>query len=334
MKRLIFIIILLSFSLFASDDDYIGKADDFDSSQEMLVIMKEALAVLKNIDPVVATNRCNKDIEENKRPDNKCIEKYSKLYSKPVVDMRIVLGYMDSQEGKTDDILVREAITAQLMSKCPPKSENIYMCGFTKSDDDADKFSKEMIDMFGKKHTVNFTVANSSYSNSEKTNIVQRDRQRMQSEKAKSIFLDGLKNADVILYSGHSRDGGGPDFNPPVLTKGGHVNYSWYRRKKPGLREMLKALESRKKEKNENPGLVGLLSCFSSKHFKAAIDKTVPKTSLLMTKSYAYNVDDPFTLTGVFNGLLGQFCEPDFSNGINNPKIDPSSKIYNYNFLK
>lgn len=330
-------IVAIPFCAFGSGDDYIGSADDFENSQEMLAIMKEALTAVKDLDPISALNNCNKEIAANKLPDRKCIEKYAKLYSKPVVDMRIVLGYMDSQEGTTSDILIREAIVAQLLSDCPPNSKNVHMCGFVKSDDDADKFSKEVVGMFGKKHIVNFTVVNSSYTNDEKINLAKKNRQKEQSEKAKKVFLDGLKNADAIFYSGHSRDGGGPDFSPPILKKNGHVNYAWYQKNKPGVREMIAALEERKKEKGtkDAPGLIGLLSCFSAKHFKAALQKASPNTGMILSKNYAFEVDDPYTMTGIFNGLLGQVCEPDFSKGINdNPKIDPSSKMYNYNFLK
>jgi hypothetical protein len=301
---------------------------------DLLTSMGDALASIESLDISKAKYGCSLE-NGSSVSDVKCAEKFSKLYSKPEIDMRVMFGYLDTGDGHSEDQIMKEAFISQLLSKCPILSKNIQTCGFTKDPEDSDRFIKQIKDSLGKEHKVIFTVMNSSFSSNDSENLKKYStQQHSKTELAEMVFVDGLQNADVVIYSGHSRDGGGPDFNPPVLDKKGHVDYNWYHKNKPGLKMILKALEERKKFTNDELKILGIFSCLSAPHFQTSLKSAAPKTGFLLTKNITSATDDPYTLVGAINAILGQFCEKSFANSTNGyPGIDPKSYVYFSNFF-
>ncbi|MBP9681380.1 MAG: hypothetical protein KBD76_08240 [Bacteriovorax sp.] len=317
------------------EEDYRGSVDLSEDGEieEFQAVFQDALDQINQMKSIKQINPCSALLGSGNLNEITCAEKYTQIYNKPTVDFKIVFGYLDTQEGYTSDLTMREALVATLTTPCPEKKSNIYACGLSKDLDDADKFYKEVIDFKGEKHRVVFTIVNSSYSYSEEDNIAFAEQQKEQSQKAREAFLDGLQNASVIIYNGHSRDGGGPDFDPPVLKKNNHVDYNWYHKNKPGLKQILSALEEGKKAGKKAPAVMAFNSCNSHLHFHRSLSQAAPDSGLLMTTQSSYFIDEPYTTIGMINAILGQFCEPSFSASINgSPKIDKGSRIKAFNF--
>ena len=116
----------------------------------------------------------------------------------------------------------------------------------------------------------------------------------------------------MVFYNGHSRDGGGPDFDPPRLKANQHVHYNWYRKNRTGLKTMIRALRTA----TERPDVIGLFSCVSSKYFSQAIQEPSPETSLITSDHLLYYTDALESSLGALNALLGMWCEPAFKRAL------------------
>lgn len=91
--------------------------------------------------------------------------------------------------------------------------------------------------------------------------------QKAKSERIEQAFLSRLAGgADEVIYLGHARYGGGPDFSPPELLPDGSVNAPDYRDRQKGFRDMLNALAQASRHAKK-PLRVALLACDSEDHF-------------------------------------------------------------------
>ena len=108
--------------------------------------------------------------------------------------------------------------------------------------------------------------ASAGTSNQENSNA---EAQAQATELAEEHFISGLQNAEAVIYIGHARNGGGPDFSPPVLRSADQKpDYkNWYEVKKPGLKLMSKTLA----EGERTPALLVLSACATEKHFGEAL---------------------------------------------------------------
>ena len=102
----------------------------------------------------------------------------------------------------------------------------------------------------------------------------------------------------MVVYNGHARKGGGPDFAPPRLLANSHVNYDWYGRKTPGLNHLTAALRNAQ----DKPAAVLLMACNSvllfEKQVAAASSKSafagitlVPKSGTVPVKGTISGID-------------------------------------------
>ncbi|HRO67672.1 MAG TPA: hypothetical protein PL182_08925, partial [Pseudobdellovibrionaceae bacterium] len=131
--------------------------------------------------------------------------------------------------------------------------------------------------------------------------------QKIRSERAEAVFLNSLKDSDLVVYVGHSRDGGGPDFKVPRLN-GSRVDYPYYRANRPGLKKLLSALKSGHRRAR---GLA-ILSCDSTKFFRGPIQKAAPGLTTMTIAGQVYSEDllaeglvamDFFLRQGTLSGL-------------------------------
>ncbi len=180
--------------------------------------------------------------------------------------------------------------------------------------------------------TVDVTVNDASLTPSHQINT--RDRraeQNTRSFEARAAWLDAIQNADVSLYVGHSRNGGGPDFFPPRLMANGRPDYrGYYMPRKPGLKDLLGAIRSR----GEPPPLLGFFSCFSEYQFGKVLQSATPGSGFIFTATdQALDMDD--NANGAFatiDSLLRFQCAPGFQNELSVSAKD-GPRVFLRNFL-
>jgi hypothetical protein len=228
-------------------------------------------------------------------PEHACYSKYHFIKNDKKFETTYVHGYSDDGEGKdTLDIYYQNKLIQGLTAACG--SSGKLNCGFKRSADDAEKFHRYVIGLDGNPVSVYFFITHSSLTSNNKANIA-NPKQEYQSNHAKEMFGKGLKRSHVVIYDGHSRDGGGPDFSPPKSLSDGHTNYSWYRSHKLGLKYMVDILSVN----DTDPKLIGLFSCSSINHFYNSVTRAAPSSgfigtseALLFSDNTAYNFIDDY----------------------------------------
>lgn len=235
-----------------------------------------------------------------------CSTMQEALYKKSTIRIRMVFGYKDARPARfVGDRHERLAFLERITSVCADeKSES---CGFARSHSNADLFMKKSI-IKGKERKILLWVVNSSVGTDDQEN--QTDPfQRWKSKYAEQAFLSGLRDTDVVMYDGHSRFGGGPDFYSPKLASDGTVDPTSYQEDRPGLTKMMSSLKGSVRPKAgpfSKLKLLGLFSCSSSQHFTEDIH-TVSKAGMVTSKVLMYYSDAlEQSLATVNDVLLGR----------------------------
>lgn len=195
------------------------------------------------------------------------------------VGVRISFGYKDARPARfVGDRYERLYLLQRLLKPC--ESGEDLACGFERDKRDLNLFTKTVSTENKEKILIRLNITASAASPDDEDNR-KNPYQKHLSETALDNFLEGVQSAEAVFYVGHSRDGGGPDFKPPRLTKEHHVAYAWYRKHEPGLNLMLEHLKTDEK-KERSPFKLGLLSCVSTQLFekkiRQATDKVTPVT--------------------------------------------------------
>lgn len=253
------------------------------------------------------------------------------------IDITVVFGYMDVSNGQDFqdsgnylygpgnvlDMDAKNSLRNILKSRC--MGSEIHACGFKGS---GDVLTKKIKDRWTRKRmNVTIRLAAPAVTPYDSVNKGQKKAQQQSSSaNVKNLFLSGLQSADAVMYLGHARSGGGPDFKPPVLTSSGKVNYSYYKSKQEGIKSMLSALQGASRK----PPVIGVLSCKSTGLFASRIKKKAPN-SLLVTAADLFDYNDILpTGYAMLEALLGQRCTGEF-NSIT--KVQPaSSKFLHINY--
>lgn len=242
----------------------------------------------------------------------KCIATWSDFYSKPEIDIRYVFGYGDADEDRiVDDGLTRQMFIDRVLSPC---ETNVRVCGFERSPDDADLFEKTVSGPTGTKHKIKLRLTASSYSTSDRLNHAFQPEQNEKSQNAKKVFFSGINEADMLMYVGHARNGGGPDFSPAVRRKtDGKIDYDHYKKNQPGLEELTEAFALSKK----TPKILGFLACNSERWWNRLV-RMAPQSGLLLSSTD--NIAAEAALAQAFSALdsvLWQRCEGTFNGSLN-----------------
>jgi hypothetical protein len=136
-----------------------------------------------------------------------------------------------------------------------------------------------------------------------------RNLQLRCSYEALSFMQKAAADAEVQVYLGHSRAGGGPDTFPPVTRQNfvgnrQRVNYSHYTGSQPGLA----SLGSHFKRARERPAIIAWTSCATDRHFKRWFERTLSAktgaTSILLSTRLAYRIPHEVTIEGYDEGLM------------------------------
>lgn len=247
-------------------------------------------------------------------------EEFTGSGKKGVIDIRFCYGY-DNQANPNSpfykkqvavDGPLRQRMVKRLLESCPENQPGVTACGFVQDDHNKDLFHRTLRGPDGLLKQVRLRIVHSSVgyvdAENEKT-----DTQAIQSEYARETFLSGLREADAVFYFGHARDGGGPDFDRPHLANG-ETDYAWYRKHKPGFKQMLAALKQRKQ--GELP-LLGLFGCDTEDNFSDALQKIAPGTGLITSTRSTRNTENFSAGYAALNALLSRFCEPEFKEQLN-----------------
>jgi hypothetical protein len=214
--------------------------------------------------------------------------------------------------GDVLDLDARKAFESALKQNCSTigfdKNAKTTACKFSKS---SGLFTKNIVNKFtGKNLKVKIKIVSSAYSSNDTLNkTTYASQQKTLSQNSETAFVNALQNYDVVIYLGHARSGGGPDFYPPVLLKNGKVDYPFYKKNKPGLSKMLGGLNTASDAK-----VLGVLACKSTSLFGSSIQSYAPD-SLLVTADNLFDFDKLMpTGFSMVEALVSQRCTADFDN--------------------
>lgn len=248
-----------------------------------------------------------------------CSQRYREILADGVIDIRVALGYFDWTTGReirdrggnygfspSIDIGAFEALKNLLRSPC---KGNARFCGFRQDPKNDYHFFRDVV-IHGNKYLATVELHFSSATEFLNDNLGSyRDEQQQRTKFMETYFKNAIQKADAVFYFGHSRNGGGPDFSPPVFVRGQNkVDYDgYYEIRRPGLKKMLAALNSESKI-----SILGLMSCASREHFLHDIRRVAPETGVITSKD-VLNVDYVYTaLIGGIDAILRGQCQRSF----------------------
>ncbi len=241
--------------------------------------------------------------------DESCRQIYLSFYRKPAVDIKVVFGYKDARPARfVADRYERMIFIQRLTRIC--KGKNLA-CGFKRSLTDSDLLTRSIRGPDGKNREIFLRAIPSSVGADDEENRL-NPFQKWRTRYANLAFLQGLTSADVVIYNGHSRAGGGPDFEPPRLAKDGDVDFPWYREHQPGFNPIIATLEGAPSSLR----LLGLYSCASSKHFLDRVRKVKPDLGLITSPKLIYFSDALESSLESISSLLTMKCEGSFRSSL------------------
>jgi hypothetical protein len=240
-----------------------------------------------------------------------CRRAWENFYSKPEIDMRIAFGYLDAFQT-TEDRIQAAALIERLTKPCEP---GVAACGFSRDPDDMELLTKNVVGPNGRTHRVKLRLSTSSHSNSETRNRRETLDQKIQSLRAEDNFYSGLREADFLLYVGHARQGGGPDFSPSVLNSGRRTDFDYYRRERPGYNRLLTELQAAQLS-GRAPKILGMFACDSARFFGDGLRRAAPQTGLMLMGPNAYFESNMAQTFLAIDSTLAMRCEEDFDGAL------------------
>lgn len=247
-----------------------------------------------------------------------CQENYQPLLADGRLEIRFALGYFDNSAGndlnnqtpesfsKTHDAGARQAIEVFLTRPC---SGRLKLCGFKKLGGNMGlaKLHKKDI-LQGKAVEVLVYLTSAAASTSHFDNIGRlAETQTKLSQQSMNNFFGGIKHgADIVLYTGHSRNGGGPDFQPPILReRDGHPDYKgYYEVHRTAEKHMLNMMTVSRNQQQ----IIGLFSCYSIRHFeREMLSVNADQKMILSHSALPYN-QGIYSSVAYLEGMLRGHC--------------------------
>ena len=265
----------------------------------------------------------NTDIKQlsaqNPNGDLQCMPVFKNSIKNGVLDIRYALGYFDDSQGidimydgfnyglsPSLDVEVFHILRRALTDTCDTPTKQL--CGFKETGNPASglvELSKN-VNILGSNVLVKITLTHASASESFTDNKGPlADTQKALTLQSEQNYFDHIGISDVVIYNGHSRNGGGPDFNPPLLDKHLHVDYDgYYRVKKPGITRVLNQMK-----KNPNKDFIlGLFACYSQKHYYSALTKVNKNQRMVLSIDTIDYFDSLHASLGLMESLLRGQC--------------------------
>lgn len=256
----------------------------------------------------------------------KCEKMYNKIISNGEMSINYSFGYFDDSQGiniiwnnadygisPSLDIGMYNSFIKYMTENCDAQTERT-LCGFKLSGNQSEgkvELFKEIL-LMGKNIKVKMILTQASASESFILNKNElQKRQKFLTLQSEENFFGAIGKSDIVFYNGHSRNGGGPDFNPPLLDKELHPNYDgYYRKEKPGIKRVLKEIKSNQYK----DGVLGFFSCSSYNHFYEMIMKANPKQKLILSTETIDYFDTIKVSTGYLEALLRGYCGQELAN--------------------
>ena len=254
-----------------------------------------------------------------------CANTYENILNKGTMDIVYVMGYLDDAGGtasnigadgtnygvaRSSDEAIYSAILVKLTEPCKKASQKLCSFSVIGKSNGITKLNKN-IEMFGQSVSVNITLAYSSASEIYENNITSlRSQQQLLSQQAEALFLNGIKTADIAFYNGHSRNGGGPDFAPPVLKADKHTNYAHYLKNRTEIGKVLSAM----KERKDNNLILGLFSCSSNPHFSKRLLNVNSKQKMILSGDTIYTNESMVGSLGYLESIMRGLCGSDLTH--------------------
>jgi hypothetical protein len=253
-----------------------------------------------------------------------CQSFHGRMESDGILDIRLAFGYFDISLGEPYyydkqnlgqspalDSSIEPAMRDVLTSSC--RSTNAVTCGFSDTPD-PEVIEKTVKRTNGQRVSVRIRMTHASASLFHLDNFTTyRSQQILLSETSERNFFGGLREADAVIYFGHARNGGGPDFQPVVLRDDKNPatydkpNYAgYYLAKREGLNRMLENLTG-----NGGPALLALVACSSELHFASRVRKAAPSTALITTGDKIYSDRMLEVALGTVEALTRGSCGPE-----------------------
>ena len=251
---------------------------------------------------------------------NKCLPMYKNAIANGVLDVRYALGYFDDSQGidilwngknwglsPSLDIGIYNSIRNVLSEPCTSPSQ-VNLCGFEQSGDpDSGKvYLEKRIQLLNNNVLVRIALTHASASESYVLNVNEmKSRQSFLTAQSEENYFGGIGKADIVIYNGHSRDGGGPDFNPPILDKTLHTDYQgYYHKKRIGIKRVLELV----KQGTNKDSILTFFSCYSRKHFYDVLMKANPKQRLILSAETIDYFDTLKASVGYLEGFMRGAC--------------------------
>jgi len=263
-----------------------------------------------------------------------CEKRYAGILKDGIIDIKIAMGYFDWSLPDPAPILLGDknygwspSIDLGIFASfrdflVTPCEGTLQFCGFHQESKSSPYFTK-YVTIRGQRYLARIEMRNASISeyliNNTQTNLA---AQQAQSAAMDKFFADSFANSDVLIYFGHSRNGGGPDFNYPRILPNGHLDYAnYYKRVRPGFTKMAVDLKASKTP----PAIFALMSCDSRDHFFDSIRTLAPSMGVISSTAIL-NIKETFTATaGTIDAVLRGQCQRSFYQEI---RMDSSNQKF------
>jgi hypothetical protein len=137
------------------------------------------------------------------------------------------------------------------------------------------------------------------------------------------------QGSEMVMYKGHARSGGGPDFEPPRVLENGKVDYAWYRRVRPGHTLEAEALRGGAAA-GKPPVFYGSHSCGSHRHFmrNGQFPGVSPSTAYVLSSRTAFTDEGSASVLALISNALNRRCGDDMKTNIQ--RASCAYTVYNF----
>ncbi|MBL7670135.1 MAG: hypothetical protein JNM39_06585 [Bdellovibrionaceae bacterium] len=198
-----------------------------------------------------------------------CQNFFRAFKDKQTIKISIFLGYMNEKEFVADPLLA-STVERYLNSPCLP-TERSFVCGFSKIAADQSRYSKNVTWTDQTRRMIEVDLHFPALTILDKKNRKLLSAQNKNSEFVRQSFISALKTSDVVIYDGHGRYGGGPDFFPEKMLNRIDSDDKFYKKNLGGVHDLVNALNAR----TDGPLPFLLLnSCMSEQHIHGFLQKS------------------------------------------------------------
>ncbi len=249
-------------------------------------------------------------LDEAPAGSSSCAAAYRGLGRGGELKLGVFFGFADAGPWIIDRSL-RRALIAALTRPCRTPE---HACGFRpqpRVDDDAPTLLTKTLAWDGRPVRVLLEVADSSVSGD--AAVVDgplRSRQTEKTRRTADLFVQALKEDDVVVYAGHSRYGTGPSFGPMPFFSLDSARVYWSR---PMLARMSSALRGAAR----GPAALAMLSCDSRHLYAGNLGRMDAAATLIDSSDLTSHLDNELAALGLIDSVLARRCPADFQRSLN-----------------